>query len=134
MSQSKTEPRAPRAAGTLAAALATALLLAACSQPDLYLDHRETIGLTSGDAISANAATQTVDPWPPASGNPNIAFNGQKMQSAVERYRNNRAIPPISATTSDVIVPPGNAATPVVSVTQNSASGPPGAATTAPAQ
>ena len=38
-------------------------------------------------SIAANAAEQTIDPWPPYSGNTNIAFNGQKMQSAIERYR-----------------------------------------------
>ena len=38
-----------------------------------------------------------VDPWPRDSGNRNIAFNGQKMQTAVERYRTDRVIPPTSA-------------------------------------
>ncbi len=41
-----------------------------------------------------------VDPWPRGSGNRNIAYNGQKMQAAVERYRTDRVIPPTSATTS----------------------------------
>jgi hypothetical protein len=118
----------------LAAALAVVLIgswLAACSQPDLYLDRRETVGQSSGDAIAANAVTQMVDPWPANAGNKNIAFNGQKMQSAIERYRTNRVIPPVDPTTSDVIVPPAAAATPVVSVTQNSNPGSsPGAAGT----
>ena len=35
-----------------------------------------------------------VDPWPPYSGDKNIAFNGQKMQTAVERYRTGKVIPP----------------------------------------
>ena len=43
-----------------------------------------------------------VDPWPPHSGNTNIAFNGQKMQSAVERYRTDKVTPPVDPTTSDV--------------------------------
>ena len=41
-----------------------------------------------------------VDPWPRASANRNIAFSGEKMQTAVERYRTNRVIPPVNATTS----------------------------------
>jgi hypothetical protein len=75
-----------------AAAAAVAVPLGACS--DLYVDRRDTIALGAGDAIAANKVVQMVDPWPAASGNRNIAFNGQKMQSAVERYRTNRVIPP----------------------------------------
>jgi hypothetical protein len=41
-----------------------------------------------------------VDPWPRASANRNIAFNGEKMQSAVERYRTNKVTAPVNATTS----------------------------------
>ena len=88
-------------------ALGAALLLAAwlggCS--DLYWDHRETIGAASGDAIAANAVTQMIDPWPPNSGNKHIAYNGQKMQIAVERYRTGTVVPPVSAVTSDAAVP-----------------------------
>ena len=45
---------------------------------------------------------QMIDPWPRNVGNRNIAFNGEKMQSAVERYRTNKVIPPVNATTSSV--------------------------------
>ena len=41
-----------------------------------------------------------VDPWPAVSGDKNIAFNGQKMQSAVQRYRNNQIIQPVGTGTS----------------------------------
>ena len=57
---------------------------------------------SAGDAVAANKVTQMVDPWPPASANKNIAFNGEKMQTAVERYRQGRIIPPVNATTSSV--------------------------------
>ena len=77
----------------MAAAVAFGALLAGCS--DLYYARRDTIALSAGDAIAANAAEQTIDPWPRSSGNTNIAFNGQKMQSAVERYRTNKVIPPV---------------------------------------
>jgi hypothetical protein len=70
-------------------------LLAGCSDPGLYFDRRDTIALSAGDAIAANAAEQTVDPWPAHSGNTNIAANGQKMQSAVERYRTDKVTPPV---------------------------------------
>jgi hypothetical protein len=68
--------------------------LAGCSNADLYLDHRDSIALGAGDAIAGNEAGQTVDPWPANSGNKNIPFNGEKMQSAVERYRTGKVIPP----------------------------------------
>jgi hypothetical protein len=103
--------RAARALGGAAAVIGAGLWLAACSNPDLYLDRRELISVTGGDAIAANAATQTADPWPRSSGNRNVPANGQKMQIAVERYRTDRVIPPIDPTTSEVEVPPGMAAT-----------------------
>lgn len=74
--------------------------LSACS--DIYFDRRETVVPSAGDAMAVNRITQMVDPWPPASANRNIAFNGEKMQSAVERYRQGRVIPPVNATTSSV--------------------------------
>ena len=43
------------------------------------------------------------DPWPRNSGNTNIAFNGQKMQMAIERYRNNKVTPPTDPTTLDIM-------------------------------
>jgi hypothetical protein len=81
------------AAGLLAA------LLAGCSDPGLYLDRRDAIARGAGAAVAANAAMQTSDPWPPQSGNTHIASNGQKMQSAIERYRTNTVTPPVSPMT-----------------------------------
>jgi hypothetical protein len=79
---------------------ALALALGGCS--DLYTDRRETIVPSAGDASATNRVTQMVDPWPRWSNNNNIAFDGTKMQSAVERYRQGRIIPPVNATTSSV--------------------------------
>jgi hypothetical protein len=94
--------RTNRRSGLIAAAAVIGLgaWLAGCS--DAYLDRRDTIALSAGDAIAANEAEQMVDPWPRYSGDKNIAFNGQKMQSAVERYRTNKVFPPQSATSSTV--------------------------------
>ena len=86
-------PRTERATRTIAAALALCSMVAGCS--DIYFDRRETIALSGGDAVAANAVAQTIDPWPPRSGNTNIAFNGQRMQSAVEHYRLNKVAPPV---------------------------------------
>lgn len=79
-------------------ALIAATALAGCS--DLYLDRRESIQLSAGDDLYSNQVTHMVDPWPAASANRNIAFDGQKIQSAVERYRTNKVIPPVNSTTS----------------------------------
>ncbi len=73
--------------------VATALL-GGCS--DIYMDHRDSISFTAGDAVEANKTAQIYDPWPQHSRNVNYAANGQRMQSAVERYRNNLVTPPVS--------------------------------------
>lgn len=79
----------------LTTALAT--LLAACSE---YLDRRDAVSLNGGDSLASNQVTQEVDPWPRNSANRNIAFNGERMQAAVERYRTNRVFAPVSVGTS----------------------------------
>ena len=93
MCRSKTNRAARLCAGVLTI-VGLGTWLAACSNADMYLDRRDTIALGAGDAIAGNAATQTVDPWPAGSGDKNIAFNGEKMQSAVQRYRTGKVIPP----------------------------------------
>ena len=81
-------------------ALVIGALLAGCS--DIYYDRRDTIALSTGDAVAANRVAQMVDPWPPASADRNVPANGEKMQAAVERYRQGRVIQPVNATTSSV--------------------------------
>ena len=46
-----------------------------------------------------------IDPWPAHSGNTNIAANGQRMQSAVERYRTNKVILPVDPMTGTATNP-----------------------------
>jgi hypothetical protein len=77
-----------------AAAIVAIMLLGGCS--DIYMDHRDSISFTAGDAVEANKTAQIYDPWPQHSRNVNYAANGQRMQSAVERYRNNLVTPPVS--------------------------------------
>lgn len=85
-----------RAMARLAAAAIAAMLaatLAACS--DTYLARRDTIVLGGGNAVAADQVMQMNDPWPPESRNTALAANGQRMQSAVERYRTNNVTQPI---------------------------------------
>ncbi len=75
--------------------------LGGCSA-DLYFDRRDTIALHAGDAVAANKVMQTIDPWPRVSANRNIAYNGERMAGAAERYRTNRVTPPTGTSTSSV--------------------------------
>ena len=73
-------------------------MLGGCS--DIYFDRRDTVALGANDHIDTNRIAQMIDPWPRNVGKREIAFDGQKMQSAVERYRNGRTQPPVNVTTS----------------------------------
>jgi hypothetical protein len=83
----------PARVGAAAAILGT-MLLGGCS--DIYMDHRDSISLTAGDAVEANKVTQIYGPCSLHSRNVNYAANGQRMQAAVERYRTNLVTPPVS--------------------------------------
>jgi hypothetical protein len=89
-------------------ATALAALLAALAGCSEYLDRRDTISLNGGNSVATNKVSQMVDPWPRTSGNKNIAFNGEKMQAAVERYRTNRVIAPQGIGTSANYAPQGS--------------------------
>lgn len=121
-SKSRTETRI-KTSCTLAGTVVTlGVLLGGCS--DIYFDRRETIALGANDAVAVNLAEQMIDPWPRYVGNKNIAFNGERMQGAVERYRRHEVIrpvpltnntysvqsPPAPITTEHIQLPPGAAA------------------------
>jgi hypothetical protein len=112
--------------GAFAGAIALAITLAGCS--DLYVDHRDSIALGAGDAVEANKTAQMYDPWPRNSANVNFAANGQRMQSAVERYRTNvttQPVDPMMLQTSNV--------NPSIAQTLGAQSGANATATTTPA-
>src|SRR6516165_165009 len=92
---------------TLLALPVLGTLLSGCS--DIYFDRRETVALGANDHIASNMVSQMVDPWPRYVGNKNIAFNGERMQAAVERYRRHeviRPVPPLTNTYSQQKPPP----------------------------
>ena len=80
----------------IAAVVVIASAVAGCSE--MYYDRRETVTLGAGDAVATNKVTQMVDPWPAASANNNIAFNGQRMQAAQDRYNRGKVITPVLPT------------------------------------
>ena len=67
-------------------------VLGGCSE---YLDRRDTIAKSGGNAVATNIVTQMVDPWPPYSNNKNLTFNGERMQRAVECYRIDKVTQPV---------------------------------------
>ena len=83
-----------------ALALGATTLLGACT--DMYLDRRDTVSFAAGDAVAANKVTHMVDPWPVYAGNRNIAFDGERMQAAAERYRTDKVKMPSGINTSSV--------------------------------
>jgi hypothetical protein len=82
----------------IAAVVVIASAVAGCSE--MYYDRRETVALGAGDAVATNKVTQMVDPWPAASANNNIAFNGQLMQSAQDRYNRGKVFTPVLPTST----------------------------------
>jgi hypothetical protein len=86
--------------GLTALALGATTLLGACT--DMYLDRRDTVSFEAGDAVAANKVTQMVDPWPAYAGNRNLAYDGERMQAAAERYRTNKVTPLATSQTSSV--------------------------------
>ncbi|MBI4275729.1 MAG: hypothetical protein HY659_13630 [Rhizobiales bacterium] len=102
----------------LSAMFALVATLGGCS--DIYFDRRDSIVPVAGDAVAASKVTQMVDPWPQSSANRDIAYDGEKMQSAVERYRTNRIIQPVNATTSSVAYQQAAQAAASAATSQNS--------------
>jgi hypothetical protein len=87
-----------RLLSAVAAVTLLAGVLSGCS--DIYFDRRETVALGAADHLDSNRVAQMIDPWPRDVSRRQIAFDGQKMQSAVERYRTNKVTPPVNVTTS----------------------------------
>ena len=80
--------------------LAAATALGGCT--DMYLDRRDTVSFAAGDAVAVNKVTHMVDPWPPRAGDRNIAFDGERMQAAAERYRSDKVKAISGSSTSSV--------------------------------
>ena len=97
-SPSRTKPLRGPLGATIAFVIVAGTMLAGCS--DIYYDRRDTVALGADEHIASNRVAQMIDPWPRNVERREIAFNGQKMQNAVERYRTGRAFSPVNVTTS----------------------------------
>lgn len=87
--------------GLTAAAIIAPAMLSGCYDDD-YRSRRDTISLSAGDAIATDAVTQTIDPWPLHSKNTTINQEGNRAGVAVERYQQNRSIPPKGINTTSI--------------------------------
>jgi hypothetical protein len=88
----------PRALRALSLAFGLGAIVGGCS--DIYYDRRETVLFGADNAVAANAAVQTTDPWPPGSANRNASTNGEVVAAAIERYRTGRVYIPMGNGTS----------------------------------
>jgi len=91
--------------------LALAVILAALAGCSEYTDRRDLISIQGGNAVQTAKMTQMVDPWPRVSGQRDIAFNGDVMESAFRRYRTGRVTPPSGTGTSSTYKPQPGATT-----------------------
>jgi hypothetical protein len=51
-----------------------------------YTNRFDSVNLAAGDAVAANAAIHTIDPWPPEAGRTYIDASGRKIIQAIEGY------------------------------------------------
>ena len=68
-----------------------ALLPAACAQ---YLDRKDTVAFSAGDAVQTDVVAHVIDPWPARARKTRLVFDGERMQKSIERYRTNRVTDP----------------------------------------
>jgi hypothetical protein len=89
---------------------AAVVLLSGCAE--YYYDRRDSVSFHAGDAVAANKAAQVIDPWPRGAADRSIEYNGERMQSAAERYRTNKTTPLATSATNAIYQPLGAAAPP----------------------
>jgi hypothetical protein len=52
-----------------------------------YLQRKDTVTLSAGDASRANAVAQTLHPWPPGVGDRRIPMQGTRAARAMDCYK-----------------------------------------------
>ena len=89
--------------------VAVAALGFGCSSDQLHEYHANSDRVTSGagNAMAANRAIHTIDPWPRSSQNTEIDNNGKRAQVAIRRYESNTSTKP-KGLTYDSTAPNGS--------------------------
>jgi hypothetical protein len=59
-----------------------------------YLAHTDRVTSGAGNAVAANRAVHTIDPWPYHSQNTQIDIDGKRAQVGTRRYESNTSIKP----------------------------------------
>ena len=81
-----------RSRGAAVLALTAAAIVgcgaAGSSCVDDYLVRRDSLAMGEGDSVRADMARQMIDPWPAASNITGVDSNGERLQHAMEQYRN----------------------------------------------
>lgn len=90
-------------------AVGLALATAACTD---YRERRETIFPGAGDAVAANRAINTIDPWSPASRRTRLTHDGARIAKAIERYREGPPPPGAAASSTTLTLSPAGAPPP----------------------
>lgn len=75
--------------------------LAACFDEEHYT-RRDFVTGGAGNAVAANQAIQTIDPWPKEAKNTDIQVDGKRLGTAVVRYQQNKSLPPRGLNTTTV--------------------------------
>ena len=52
-----------------------------------YLQRKDGVTLSAGDASRANAVAQTINPWPPGVGDNRIPMEGTRAAAAIDKYK-----------------------------------------------
>jgi hypothetical protein len=73
---------------------------------ETYRWRGDSITIENGNAVNANIAIQTIDPWPPHVHNSRINIDGERALIGITRYKANKSIKPESLETQDVNVVP----------------------------
>jgi len=85
--------------------------IAACDAT-MYRDSGTPAPGGYGNSVSQNNAVMIIDPQPATAANTDLDLDGRRAGIAIERYRQNKVIPPIQMRTSDVLPTKGSTAAP----------------------
>jgi len=80
-----TAARMPALALRLCLLIAVGPVLAGCYES--HLARRDALSPWSGDAMAANRAILTIDPWPKAAWNKHLTHDGKRLAKAGDHYR-----------------------------------------------
>lgn len=87
-----------------------ALLLGGCTSDHIheYRDNTDRVTAGAGNAMAANRAIHTIDPWPYHSQNTQIDVDGKRAEVGMKRYESNTSLKPKGVSSSSAVVNGGS--------------------------